>query len=511
MIAATADETIEIDDVCAVGHLSIRIPKNGGVVVLRGPNGSGKSSILRSLQRLATGRKDLAITARDGVQRGEISGFGVTLRVGKSVTRTGEYDRESLDGRLSVAELVDPGLKGELEADAKRIRALVQLAGVTPDVNIFADLLDERKDFDEVVKGKNLDTDDILVLADRIKRAIDEAARNAEGQANIEKSKSAACKESANGIALNVETDDAKLQKILEDAIRHEQNLRSKSVEAIRRNAEISAAKEKIAEARGSSESLSTEEIQELVNVAHESMMSAQDAVDKKRKEIRAAIERMNEELAVLASESALADERWSGLTRELAQSQRFDETVAELTSTIDAGELVGPTEQEISDAADAVANSRASIEAGVLARRANEQLEKAKIHAKAEDKALAKANTLREAAKRVDDVLSEQIAKLGVALQVKAGRLVTQTKRGAGTLYAELSEGERWKIALDIAIEAVGTDGILYIPQPAYEALDPDNRQKVIDRVTGNGVVIMTAESTSGVLRAEIESATAA
>ncbi len=501
MITATIKETIEVDNICSVEHLSVPIPKDGGVVVLRGPNGSGKSSILRALERLATGKKDLAVTARDGVQRGEISGFGVTLRVAKSVTRTGEYDRESLDGRLSVAELVDPGLKGEMEADAKRIRALVQLAGVKPDVNIFADLLDERKDFDEVVKGKNLDTDDILVLADRIKRAIDEAARNAEGQANIEKAKSAACRESASGIALDVQTDDSILQKLLEDAIRVEQSLQSKSEEATRRNAEILAARQQITAstlARPGEKLFSLEEARERETIAHNACSDATAKVEEIAKQLQSA-----------QWELERCQDRWEESKREQGNAEHFHETISELESIVAVGELVGPTEQEISDAADAVANSRASIEAGVLARRANEQLAKAKTHADAENKALVKANSLREAAKRVDDVLSEQIAKLGVALQVKAGRLVTNTRRGSGTLYAELSEGERWKIALDIAIEAVGTDGILYIPQPAYEALDPDNRQKVIDRVSGNGVVIMTAESTGGVLRAEIETAT--
>ena len=39
-----------------------------------------------------------------------------------------------------------------------------------------------------------------------------------------------------------------------------------------------------------------------------------------------------------------------------------------------------------------------------------------------------------------------------------------------SATFYADLSSGERWRIALDIAIQAVGTGGLLVIPQEAWE-----------------------------------------
>ncbi len=502
MSVATVDKTIEVNDVCAVEHLSIPIPEGGGVVVLRGANGTGKSSTLRAVERLATGNKNISLTARDGVARGEISGCGVTLRVSRSITRTGELECESLDGKLSVAELVDPGLKGESEADAKRIRALVQLAGVKPDVSLFSMLLDNPAEFEEIVKGKDLKTDDVLVLADKIKRAIEEAARKSEGVANVEKSKAAACREASAGINTNVETDDGILHGMLEDAIRRQQDLTSKSNEANRRNAEILEARQKIVAAttpKSGEQFVSVGEARQRETYSHNSYSDASAKVEQLERDLQSARHEMERCL-----------DRWEEAKRDQGRVERFHETIAELESVVSAGELTGPTEQELSESSDAVENCRASIDLGVLARRAIEQLEKSKKHATAESDALSKAESLREAAKRVDDVLSEQIASLGVALQVKAGRLVTNTRRGS-TLYADLSEGERWKIALDIAIEAVGPEGMLYIPQPAYEALDPENRQLIIDRVTGQGVVILTAEATDGPLRAEVEPSTAA
>lgn len=489
--------TIELNDIGPVEHLSIPIPEHGGIVVLRGANGCGKSSTLKAIDRLATG-KETKLTPRDGTSRGEMSGLGVTVRVARSVTRAGELECESLDGRLSVAELVDPRLKGPEENDARRIRALVQLAGVKPDVSFFRGLLADGATFDEVVKSKNLETDDILVLADRIKRAFDEAARGAEGQANVEQSKAAACKESARDVNTKVETDDDKLQGFLEDAIRRDTSLKSKRDQAAIRNGEILRARQKIVEATSTKDGqqvVSLEEAQQRETYAHNDWSDALEA----------------EEKALAALESARANlkragERWQDAKRELGSVERFHETIEELEKVVAAGEMESPNEAEMSEASDAVWNCRASIELGVLARRALEKLGLAAKHTEAESAALKKAESLREAAKRIDDVLSDQIAKLGVALQVKNARLVLTTKRGV-TLYADLSEGERWKIALDIAIEAVGHGGLLTIPQEAFESLDPTNRSAIAEHVRGRGVVILTAESTDGPIRAEIDS----
>ena len=96
-------------------------------------------------------------------------------------------------------------------------------------------------------------------------------------------------------------------------------------------------------------------------------------------------------------------------------------------------------------------------------------------------------------------------VARSGSPLRVEAGRLVLDTHRGA-TYFADLSHGERWKIALDIGIDAVGENGVLTIPQEAYESLDPVNRRSIAEHVYGRGVVIITAEASEDeVLTAEV------
>ncbi len=183
----TMTTAIEVENLAAVHRLSIPIPEGGGVVVLRGGHGVGKSNTLKAVDALASGRNADKLQVRDGAARGEISGCGVRLTVGKRTNRSGELEVSSIEGRLSVAELVDPGLVDEVKADGKRIKACLQLAGAEADPKLFHELADSPEAFDVIVPTDEQKTDDILVLADRIKRRFDTAARSAEGLAATER------------------------------------------------------------------------------------------------------------------------------------------------------------------------------------------------------------------------------------------------------------------------------------------------------------------------------------
>jgi hypothetical protein len=114
-------------------------------------------------------------------------------------------------------------------------------------------------------------------------------------------------------------------------------------------------------------------------------------------------------------------------------------------------------------------------------------------------------AAALRRKAKQTDEVLSEIVSTLpGCPLTVVDGKLSVQTRRGP-TFYAELSMGERWRIALEIAIAAVGEGGLLVIPQEAWEGLDPQNRDAIAKQAKAARVVILTAECADSELKAEM------
>jgi TRAP-type C4-dicarboxylate transport system substrate-binding protein len=89
--------------------------------------------------------------------------------------------------------------------------------------------------------------------------------------------------------------------------------------------------------------------------------------------------------------------------------------------------------------------------------------------------------------------------------LRVSSGRLVTNHAIRGETFYSELSHGERAKMALSIATEAVGPDGLIVARQKFWEGLDPANRQIVHEAMREAGVYGLTAEADLGELRAEV------
>jgi hypothetical protein len=160
------------------------------------------------------------------------------------------------------------------------------------------------------------------------------------------------------------------------------------------------------------------------------------------------------------------------------------------------------PPEAALDAAASAVTAARQAVETGSEVRRARAKLDEAKGHLAKAKQLRADAQKLRDAAKLTDEVLSEAVAC--AVLRVDGGRLVTTTKRGA-TYYGDLSQGERWKIALDIASDRVGVGGLIVVEQPAWESLDPQNRRLIAEHAKSRRVVILTAEADDGELRSEV------
>ena len=116
-----------------------------------------------------------------------------------------------------------------------------------------------------------------------------------------------------------------------------------------------------------------------------------------------------------------------------------------------------------------------------------------------------ARADRLRKAAGQTDDVLSVIVGKLDCPLRVEGGRLVLTTDRGT-ELFEDLSDGERWRLALDVVIRFLPQNGILTLPQAAYGELDPINRREIDRLLRERGVVCLTAKATEDEeLRAEV------
>lgn len=466
--------TVSLKNVGPVEQFSFQVPADGGVVVFKARNGRGKSHTLNALDRLSGGKG--AVPLRDMARSGEVEGFGAKLTVGKSTRKTGEVEVETLEGRLNLADLVDPGITDPERADAARIKALIQLAAVQPDPSLFYEILGGKEAFEAVCDTKAKD-DDILALAKRVKKEIEEEARQAERISEAEASKRDALRKSAEGIDLNASCDQAKLQADMETAIREQSRLNQQRDEAIRARDASKNMRKRFEEAKSEYQGLS--------------VADAEASYQKASTEEHAAAKAL-EEAAIRHEAAKLA---FFDATKAKQQAEQHAALIASLEGSINCALPAAPSQAEITAADQAVTAAREALaRAGVVAK-AKADHEQAEKHAATAQRQCEYAKHLRCAATKIDGVLSAQVAKLHTPLYVDEGRLVINTKRGKKTLYAELSMGERWKIVIDLAADIVGEGGVIVIPQDAWEGIDPINRKAIADHARARRVVIFTAE----------------
>lgn len=471
--------TVMVENIGAVQRVEIPVPAEGGLVVLRGRQGAGKSTALRAIDSLLAGEGSL--DKRDGTPCGRVQGFGATLTVKKSTRRQGTLEVESLEGRLSVAELVDPHIGDPAKADARRIKALVQLAAVEPDPSLFTCVFDDPEQYEGIVEGLRDDaTGDIVQLAATVKRRIEAEARTCETSAERCAATAAAHRQSAGPVAATSPASPAELQAALEDAVRLEAKLKSDAAAAVNAAKNAEAARVAIENARVDYWGPTAADAARRVTDASAAVIEATRVLNQARHALSIA-----EGMLTAAREGQMA-------------AERHERSMAAWQAAIDAAAVtVAPDPAAIAEASAQVTAARQAIEQAALQRKAATDLELAKL-ADVEAGILRDSATgMRAAAGRIDGVLSGVVGKLNCPLRIRDGRLILDTDRGE-ELFADLSDGERWRIALDTVIPFLPADGVLTIPQSAYGELDPINRREIHDLLRARGVVMITAEATA-------------
>lgn len=474
--AMPSPETITIEDVGPVRNLSI--PILPGVVVLVGPNGSGKTLTLEATSRLLGGNG--SVTCRDKAAAGLVEGLGVKISVRQSARRSGELEALSIEGGLSIADLVSPPIKDPVAADKHRIKALLQLTGVEADIGLF----DAPRD---LLSAETLKADDLVEMAARVKRDMESASRRASSEADKAEALAMACKQATEEMDLDVETDANILQAALEDAIYAQGEIEARASTA-------RAAKDR---ARLAAERLASEK--NPPNVEKAEIEFAEAAADLGN--CRDEIERLKRELAKAEQDLKTATMIRDGAEERMNLERAHAESIKGWKETIAAGEAVdAPSETAIAGAGFRVKQCREDVERGAVARAAVARAAEARKHFDAAKEHRKAAESLREAARATDDVLSHAVAS--DSLTVKGGRLVTQHPERGETYYAECSDGERWKMAIDEAIKRIRLLGaertaIIPIPQAAWSELQPKNKMLVHEYAKRLNVTIITAEAT--------------
>lgn len=526
-----ANESVVIENRGPVERLEIPLPEGGGVVVLEGACGAGKSTAIESLAGL--GGAPIDANVRDGTIGGVIRGPGAVIELsrttGKRPKLVGRLRWKMLDTAIDPSVLVHPGLVDKELADEARAKMLCALAGVRADRAPFERL--HPLVAEVVSEGDAQAARSMPSFAGQIKRALHKRALEIEERAKALRAKAAGMAINAGSLDLDAPHDEATLAQASAAAERALAHAEGEASAATKRAAAWQATKNRLDEAvaKGGTSAIAAAEasIAEGEGAVERALAKENDAVrvlaekdaaliglERQLEELKLQIERARRDRVwtlgeVEAAQGARVEaERALRVRREdLARAKASDEALGELRLAVEAGAGdPGPSPERLAELRAARDAAARAIAEGARIRDAREKraaAEEATRRAQAEEDA---AEAIREAARATDDVVSELVARVAPSgLKMRGGRIFTTTDRGE-ELFDDLSEGERWTIAIDASIESVAPNGILALAQEAWQALDPERKRYTRERAKSRNVVVVTAEATNGgELRAEV------
>ena len=478
-----SENSLIAENIGPVKECRIDLPEGGGMVVLMGGPGVGKSSLLRALFRLITGKGDVSL--RDDAESGRLKIGNAQLKIGANVRPSGELEYATAEGeKFTINDLIDPGIKDEKSADSKRIKALVTLLGMKADCDLFVDLFEDREEMMELMPADWCEESDLVEMAAKVSRILQEKARIFEKESEQSKAKANAAQGSAAGLDLSAECDGKVLQLLLEKAIQSESDLRAADTEAARAAGMAENAKKQL-------ESVASEYTGKTLEQAladHKLAVAEQQSADDKVSQLQAQLSDAQKAAGAArnAVDLAVSNGRAARQHEESMKAWR-EQLAASIPPRVDPADTA--------KASQSVTEARQAVENGALIRKAKEQSATVIQHAEEAERLEKKAERLRAAAKATDDVLSSVVKKSGCPLKIDRGRLVIATDRSEKELFAELSAGERAKVAIDIEVNALnGKRGLIPLAQEINEGFNPATRLDVARHAQACGVTIFTA-----------------
>lgn len=499
-------EEIKIENVGEISYAVIDVPKKGGgVLVLKGDNGTGKSTAIGIINALFT--KSGRLKPRDLADRGTVEGFDRKINVAGTTTRSGDGEIATLDpSKFDFGDLVDPPYKEPEARNTRRIQALIGLSMVKPKTELFVEAVGGPEEYDRLLTPKDRAIQDPVILASKIKDAIEAQARDLETLNKNHVVNKQAAEAAAKGVDVKQPHDATKLQDELVDAANAFTRLEEKrnSYEAA---IEVAKTAQLKIDAFRAERNEKDKALAEAVRIATETAtgyateMADLDSSIKDLEDRIVMLKRSRESL-VIRKDSA--DQKLGDVTERVAERTREAEALIVWQQQITAGkEIVNPSDDEINAESLAVIEARNAVERGSTIRTAIAKTEEAKKITLAIKKNTKLADALRDKAANVFIALSKMIPK--GPLYVVGGQFVIDTAKRPAEPYERLSAGERWKIGLPYAIEAVGNGGYVVAPQECWDSISETHRPEIATACEKAGVWLITAEVSTGELRSEI------
>lgn len=478
----------EITNVAGVERAKLQL--RPGVNILRGRNAIGKSSAMRAIVRAQGGEAELE--RRDGSDHGEVVGPGIRLRVGKVVRKTGEAEL-SLADTSPLSTLIDPGLKDSDAAARARVRALIDLLGVGVD-DAALETLCQGDALLLAWLGEEIQAeciDDLMAAAEKLRHHVHGQARGHENQAEEMEGRGGAardrCRELLEALGgkeklVTQSTDDARTELDV-GTRRHE-----RAVALCEAREELEAQQ---AEIRGTLGERPDRDGTGLL----ESEADLAD-IDAGIEALRCTLAEAQQRRAAKQAEVKALEQRTVELTDA---AKRWDEQQAILAKVPE-----GPNRERLPALeAEFVGTAQAALD---LAQRSEvyRVAEAERLEAEtAREREAAEALRLRHLAASLPARLGVILAAAGAkGLTVVDGRLHAILDDKTLDYERRLSDGQRVKVALDVAAQAYS--GVVPLAGSFWASLDPANRAEFAAMAQERELYVMTEEPADGELRVD-------
>ena len=473
------------------GVFSIDLSKGPGAYEFRGARGTGKTTCISSIDWLAGHKVD--VTLHDGEPSGKVEGFGVVAPIGGRKRRKGDFELDTIDAeKFSLTDLIDPPGKTPEVRDAHAIKALAVLSEAKADSAVYHGLAGGRAAFDALGVQE---TADPVLLATRVKTAYGNLAREMQNDADREAAHAASLEHVPDGLDMSQSSDLTTLETIRDERRDRFASMTIERENGIDKEEEASEAKVRLEKIRAEYSGPTVEDAKAL-------RQKASDAAGVARAEVTALIRSLA--TARSDAERCNTDERVAQAVVEGAATYLLAETEVKRMAEQSVN-YPGP--DDIAEAGVSVNEATDAYKRGVQIRDVELNQLKAMSHIAAREIAKKGADTARNKAAQVFDILAQSLhtKHLEIHSVDDCPRLFVKHPKRGKTLFDRvngLSDGERVDYTLRELLPHIKSPGLLPIPQRVWQDLQPTDRTALHAIAVEKGLFLFGAQVSDGELR---------
>jgi energy-coupling factor transporter ATP-binding protein EcfA2 len=468
---------LKVTNTKAIRNLDVEL-QPGTITVLNGPNGAGKSTTLQVLQSAITKKNVGDLQPTDGERAGLVEFDGVTIKVGRRVSFSGEPEGTVclVEGGDDILAFINPGIKDPEAADRKRLEKLCAIVGAElteADIREFVgdDLWDDYRS-SRVASSKQ---GNIVETVKALKRWLEEQARDLEA-------KISSCTTEIDTIgsvpsATTEVPDVVSMQKESDQLVVDLRDLQA------RRKASLEAAQ-------------ALEGLRDVLKdpaILQQQVKNNQAAYDVRCKDIEEAEKRLQEMKQYRSDAKFLLDATIEDLAIAEKQQSRLETLQQQARDAV--------TEQEIAEAENRRAEQQRKITDAIVLQdrlKAAEQNRQRVASLKSQrEKLEAQSERCRARATEAPSLLQKVVEGLnGWSISTDV-RLCCTTERSKQEAFDDLSPGLKAIRALELSClrPASGGRKIVVLPQEVWESLDGKNRKLVHQWTKDKGLTVVTGE----------------